>query len=65
VGLGLGTLLPGLLSDRLFHNEHMLGPSIAITATVASITGIVAAVVTFAPYRRDFAAQNALQDPGT
>jgi hypothetical protein len=37
----------------------MLGPSIAITASLASITGIVAALLTFAPYRRDFAAQNA------
>jgi MFS family permease len=59
VGLGLGTLLPGLLGDRLFHDERMLGPSIAITASLASITGIVAALLTFAPYRRDFAAQNA------
>jgi threonine dehydrogenase-like Zn-dependent dehydrogenase len=35
-----------VVSGRLFHDEHMLGPSIAITATVASITGIVAALLT-------------------
>jgi MFS family permease len=53
-GLTLGTLLPGLLDDRLFHNELMLGQSIAITAGMASLTGAVAALLTFAPYRRDF-----------
>jgi MFS family permease len=55
-GLTLGTLLPGLLDDRLFHNEQMLGPSIAITACLASLTGAVTAWLTFGPYRRDFAA---------
>jgi MFS family permease len=55
VGLTLGTLLPGLLDDRLFHDEQMLGASMAITACLASITGTVAALLTFAPYRRDFA----------
>jgi len=56
-GLSLGTLLPGLLNDRLFHDEQMLGPSIAITAAIASLTGLTAALLTFAPYRRDFAQQ--------
>jgi MFS family permease len=59
VGLTLGTLLPGLLDDRLFHDEQMLGASIAITAALASLIGSVAALLTFAPYRRDFAAQRA------
>lgn len=56
-GLSLGTLLPGLLNDRLFHDEQMLGQSIAITAAIASFTGLAAALLTFAPYRRDFARQ--------
>lgn len=56
-GLTLGTLLPGLLDDRLFHDEQMLGQSIAITAGCASLTGLAAALLTFGPYRRDFAAQ--------
>lgn len=56
-GLTLGTLLPGLLDDRLFHDEQMLGRSIAITAAFASCTGLVAALQSFAPYRRDFALQ--------
>jgi MFS family permease len=57
-GLTLGTLLPGLLDDRLFHNDQMLGASIAITAGIASSIGAVTALVTFAPYRRDFAAMH-------
>jgi MFS family permease len=56
-GLTLGTLLPGLLDDRLFHDERMLGQSIAITAGLASLTGIATALLSFGPYRRDFAAQ--------
>jgi hypothetical protein len=35
----------------------MLGQSIAITAGCASLTGLAAALLTFGPYRRDFAAQ--------
>jgi len=63
LGLTLGTLLPGLLDDHLFHDEQMLGKSIAITAAVASLAGSLAAFLTFAPYRRDFSAQHA-QPPG-
>lgn len=59
LGLTLGTLLPGLLDDHLFHDEQMLGKSIAITAAVASLIGTLAALLTFAPYRRDFSAQHA------
>jgi MFS family permease len=59
VGLTLGTLLPGLLDDHLFHDEQMLGQSIAITAAVASLTGTLATILTLAPYRRDFSAQHA------
>jgi MFS family permease len=55
LGLTLGTLLPGLLDDRVFHDEQMLGSSIAITAAMASLVGLVAAFLTFGPYRRDLA----------
>jgi hypothetical protein len=37
----------------------MLGASIAITASLASLTGVAAVSLTFGPYRRDFAAQRA------
>jgi len=48
---------------RPFHDERMLGQCIVITASVASTIGIVAALLTFAPYRRDFAAENAMPAP--
>lgn len=54
-GVSLGTLLPGLLDDRLFYNDQMLGRSIAITVGCACLTGLAAALLTFGPYRRDFA----------
>jgi MFS family permease len=58
-GLTLGTLLPGLLDDRLFHDDQMLGTSIAITAILASLIGAIAALLTFAPYRRSFSEMHA------
>jgi MFS family permease len=58
-GVSLGTLLPGLLDDRLFHDDQMLGRSIAITAGCACVAGIAAALFSFRPYRRDFAALRA------
>jgi hypothetical protein len=58
-GVSLGTLLPGLLDDRLFHDDQMLGLSIAVTAGCACLTGVVSAWLSFGPYRRDFAATRA------
>lgn len=55
-GVSLGSLLPGLLDDRFFHSDLMLGRSMAITLGCACLTGIVAAVLTYGPYRRDFQA---------
>ncbi len=64
LGLTLGTLLPGLLDDRLFHSGLMLGKSIAITASIASLTGAIAVLLTAGAYRRDFAtATPDLADP--
>jgi MFS family permease len=60
IGLSLGTLLPGLLNDHLFHDERMLGPSIAITAGLAALIGSLSALLTFAPFRRDFGAARAI-----
>jgi MFS family permease len=53
-GVSLGSLLPGLLDDRLFHDEQMLGRSIAITVGCACLMGVAAALLTFGPFRRDF-----------
>ncbi len=53
-GVSLGSLLPGLLDDRLFHDERMLGPAMAISVGAACLIGMAAALLTYGSYRRDF-----------
>jgi MFS family permease len=53
-GLSIGPLMPGLLNDTLFHDEKMIGPSIAITIISASLLMLVAFVVTYHFYRVDY-----------
>jgi MFS family permease len=54
IGLGFGSLLPGLLNDYLFHDELRIGASISITVVLAAVIGIGAGLATLAPYRRDY-----------
>jgi MFS family permease len=54
IGLGVGSLLPGLLNDHLFHDEYKIGWSISLTVTIAALTGLVAAALSRAPYRADY-----------
>jgi MFS family permease len=58
-GLGVGALLPGLFNDHLFHDERMIGYSIALTVAIVSAVGIVAVGTTLAPYRTDYRAMHA------
>jgi|SRR5579871_861563 len=53
-GLTIGPLMPGLLNDRLFHNEKMIGPSMAITIGAAAVLMLVSFVATYRPYRRHY-----------
>jgi hypothetical protein len=53
-GLGLGPLLPGLLNDYVFRNEKMIGPSIAITISVASALMLFTFRATYRPFRIDY-----------
>jgi MFS family permease len=57
-GIGLGPLLPGLLNDRVFKNERMLGPSVSITIALASLCMLVIIPLTYSHYRRDYKALN-------
>jgi len=50
-GLTLGPLMPGLLNDRLFHNEKALGASLAITIGAACVLMLVAFRATYSSYR--------------
>ncbi len=55
VGLGLGSLLPGLFTDALFHDELKVGQSIALTVALSSLTGATIVALTLRPYRRHYA----------
>lgn len=50
-GLTLGPLMPGLLNDRLFHSEQMLGPSLALTIGAAAVLMLAAFRLTYRSYR--------------
>lgn len=58
-GQTLGPLGPGFLNDRLFHNEGMIGPSMAITIGVAALLMVVVFLATLRPYRVDYEAMHA------
>ena len=60
IGLGFGSLLPGMLNDHLFHDELRIGASISITVVLAVVIGLAAGLATLAPYRRDYQTVHAL-----
>jgi MFS family permease len=53
-GQSLGPLGPGAFNDYLFHNEKMIGPSIALTVGICSILMVIAARATYSPYRKHY-----------
>ena len=53
-GLSLGPLLPGLLNDYVFRNEEMIGTSVAITISVASLLMLITFRAAYRPYRIDY-----------
>ncbi len=56
IGLGFGSLLPGLLTDHLFHDKLKIGYAISLTVVAAVALGLAVGLATLAPYRRDYAA---------
>jgi MFS family permease len=58
IGLGLGSLLPGLFTDYLFADEQKVGSSVALTIAVSSLIGATIVSLTFRPYRRHYAQMN-------
>lgn len=54
-GMGLGPYLPGMMNVRVFHDDNMIGVSMAITVAACSILGAILFRATFAPYRRYYA----------
>ena len=56
IGLGFGNLLPGLLTDYLFHDKLKVGWSVSLTVTLAVVIGLATLAATLKPFRADFAA---------
>jgi len=54
-GLGLGSFLPGLLSEHVFKDPAKVGYSIAVTALFACVCGATIALLTMKPYRQHYA----------
>ena len=57
-GLTLGPLLPGVFNDYLFQDEAMLGPSSALTTSIACVLAVTVFSWGFASYRRDHEAMH-------
>ena len=55
-GYPLGTMLPGVFNNYVFHNEKMLGPSMAITIAIGAVLMLVLFLLTIRPYKRDYQA---------
>jgi len=53
-GLGLGSLLPGLLNDQWFQDPLKVGQSIALTVVIASSLGAMVVLWTMPHYRRHY-----------
>ncbi len=53
-GYPLGTMTPGVLNNYFFHDEKMLGPSLAITISIGAVLMLILFAVTVRPYRRHF-----------
>jgi MFS family permease len=58
-GLGLGSFLPGLLSEHLFKDPLKVGNAIALTVVIACIFGATIVLLTMRPYRRHYAQMQA------
>lgn len=53
-GYPLGTMMPGVFNNYVFHDEMMLGPSMAATITIGAILMLVLLIGTIAPYKRHY-----------
>jgi len=61
IGMGLGPYVPGMLNVRFFHDDNMIGASMAITVATASVLGAILFRASFAPYRRYYAEMHGLK----
>lgn len=55
IGLGIGSAMPGILTDYLFRDETKVGASVALTVAVSSLIGLLFTALALRPYRRHYA----------
>jgi MFS family permease len=53
-GLGLGSFLPGFLSEHFFKDPLKVGNAIALTVVLTAAFGITIVLLTMKPYRRHY-----------
>ncbi len=53
-GYPLGTMMPGVFNNYVFHDEMMLGPSMALTILIGAVMMLILFLATIAPYKRHF-----------
>ena len=53
-GYPLGTMMPGVFNNYFFHDEKMLGPSMALTISIGAVCMLALFAMTIKPYRRHF-----------
>ena len=61
IGLNFGSLLPGLLDDRLFHDPDKIGWSMSLTVALAGVLGLVAAAFRWRRTARTIVRRSPLQ----
>jgi len=54
VVMGFGPTAPALLTDHLFHDEHALGPALALVAILSGLIGPLASWYGLRPYERSW-----------
>ena len=59
IGLGVGPVLAGLVTDQVFHDRAMLGPAMSVAIFGASLVGALSLALGRKGYLRALAAQEA------
>ncbi len=54
-GLGLGSFLPGYLSEHVFKDPLKVGYAIALTVILSCLFGLTIVLLTMKPYRQHYA----------
>ena len=60
-GLNIGPVLPPFLSDKVFHNEKMIGVALAITIAGAAVVMLLVFWATIRPYKIHYRAMEATE----